>query len=540
MAAPKTSFLIPFKYFKEPFVRDLEAHGYKLRAEAGIPATLFTYFDTQGGQLFGKQYRLRLESASKNWQLIYQQKILLEQVGENPSEEGPLAKRLSKLGVSGPLLPHLKARISGKRYVLETPSGSAIALLFEQWSFANPFIGRSYRHLYHLGVVAEDKATIADEQTEVTEEAPAGEVVRDDGRQAELEVSYIKPLLRDQFGLSLKRFEPLISGLSRIERPLPGAPIPPELNIQQSDTLLKASAKILARQAYKMWANTEGTILDLDPEFLHNLRVATRRARFALRMIKSLLDPQRRRTLQTELSWVANMLGKVRDIDVFLGRLRSQFDRAGASEQTRREILKLIETDRAPGLADLRESLESERYTKLIERLRTIDREFVVSEDDQQHTPHRLAEKTIGKALSKISHWHAGKHESVSTPELHQIRIDFKGLRYTCEFFSDIFGREMEKMIRSFVRYQDCLGGFNDAKVAVENMQRLADSYRYRDEASKEVLLLLGGLIQIQRDREESFRVEFFDLWEKMPKQTARLRKLLNKLSPPKETHQIE
>jgi hypothetical protein len=131
------------------------------------------------------------------------------------------------------------------------------------------------------------------------------------GRQAVLEISYIKSLLRNLFGLSAQRFEPLASGLRRIDRPLPGAPIPQDLSILESDSFVKASSKILARQAYKMWANTEGTILDLDPEFLHDLRVANRRACFALRMIGPLLDAERRNRLQKDLSWIANTSGKL-------------------------------------------------------------------------------------------------------------------------------------------------------------------------------------------------------------------------------------
>jgi CHAD domain-containing protein len=541
MAAPKTSFLIPFKYFKEPFVADLEAHGYKLRVEAEIPVTPYTYFDTQGGQLFGKQYRLRLESASKTWQLIYQQKILLEQEGENSLGEGALAKRLSKVGVSDPLLPHLKARISGKRYVLETPSGSEIALLFEQWSFANPFVGRSYRHLYHLGVVAE--------KTEASEDAFTGEGTPPDARQAELEVSYIKPLLRDLFGLKAQRYELLVSGLRRIEWPLPGAPIPRELSVQESDSIIKASSKILARQAYKMWANTQCTILDLDPEFLHDLRVATRRARFALRMAKPLLNTERRRALRKELSWIARKLGKVRDIDVFLRRLHSQFGRAEASEQARRVILELIEAKRAEALVDLRESLETERYSKIIESLRKLEDDFVVSEyswrpaevrERADFSPRCLAKRTIGKALRKISRWPADKHKGLSIPELHQIRIDCKRLRYTCEFFDDILGKETERLVRPFVQVQDCLGDFNDAHAAAENLVNLADSYEYRDSSSKEVLLALGALVQIQRDCAENYRANFLKIWEKLPKQAARQKKILSKLEPPADTHQID
>ena len=170
--------------------------------------------------------------------------------------------------------------------------------------------------------------------------------------------------------------------------------------------------------------------------------------------------------------------------------------------------------------------------TKIIENLRTLEYDFVVSESGGQpaevpekagFSPHGLAKKTIGKALRKVSKWPAGKNEGLSIPELHQIRIDCKRLRYTCEFFDDILGQEMERMVRSFVRVQDCLGDFNDAHAAAEKLRNLADSYPNR--MSKEVLLVLGALVQIQRDCAENYRIDFLKLWDKLPKQTVRLQK---------------
>jgi CHAD domain-containing protein len=96
------------------------------------------------------------------------------------------------------------------------------------------------------------------------------------------------------------------------------------------------------------------------------------------------------------------------------------------------------------------------------------------------------------------------------------------------------FGKDMERMIKSFVRFQDCLGAFNDAQVAEESLRDLADSLRYGDKTSKEILLLLGCLIQIQRDIAESHRTDFLKMREKLPKQISRLQKILSKFSSSK------
>ena len=59
--------------------------------------------------------------------------------------------------------------------------------------------------------------------------------------------------------------------------------------------------------------NSRGALLDLDPEFLHDLRVATRRARTALRLFAPLLDPERAAHWSGELAWIGSSVGPVRD-----------------------------------------------------------------------------------------------------------------------------------------------------------------------------------------------------------------------------------
>ncbi len=336
----RASFLVRSGFFNKPFVNELLAHGYRVVAEEERAVSRYTYYDTREGALFQRRYLLRLDESSRMWQLLFKGRTVQEE-----DTEGNLS--LSKLTGVKPLLPHLKAKVSGREYQLITPSESRLIFLFERWGFANPHSSGRYRYLYHLAVSAEQDEPSAPD---------AGAA----------EVSFIKPLLRDLFGLKVIRFEPLVLGLQKIERPLPGTPIPQRLTVRRSDSIVEACSKVLAKQAYKMWANTEGTILDLHPEYLHDLRVATRKARFALKMIEPLMNRERCENLRKELAWIARNLGNVRDIDVFLGALGVRFDRVGASEEVRNRISGSLEKRRSPALKTLRNSLEQARYTQIL------------------------------------------------------------------------------------------------------------------------------------------------------------------------------
>jgi CHAD domain-containing protein len=50
--------------------------------------------------------------------------------------------------------------------------------------------------------------------------------------------------------------------------------------------------------------------------------------------------------------------------------------------------------------------------------------------------------------------------------QLHALRIEFKKLRYTVEFFREVMGDEAKEVINEFKKMQDHLGDLNDAQVA--------------------------------------------------------------------------
>ena len=67
-----------------------------------------------------------------------------------------------------------------------------------------------------------------------------------------------------------------------------------------------------------MEANRQGTIDDVDSEFLHDLRVAVRRSRSVLSHGKRVLPAHGRDHFRAEFRWLGEVTGPVRDLDVYL------------------------------------------------------------------------------------------------------------------------------------------------------------------------------------------------------------------------------
>jgi CHAD domain-containing protein len=119
--------------------------------------------------------------------------------------------------------------------------------------------------------------------------------------------------------------------------------------------------------------------------------------------------------------------------------------------------------------------LDSKRYSRFKKRLGKFLRtpgagaQPVFSRDDQP-LPHRLRHVVPVVVYQRLADVRA-YDEWVTGPEvplerLHQLRIAFKRLRYTLEFFEEVLGPEAKRLIEDIKAMQDHLGALQDAGVA--------------------------------------------------------------------------
>jgi CHAD domain-containing protein len=77
----------------------------------------------------------------------------------------------------------------------------------------------------------------------------------------------------------------------------------------------------------------------------------------------------------------------------------------------------------------------------------------------------RRIEKQLGRIRKKAKGANM-KHRK----RLHRLRIEFKRLRYTCEFFKSLYPSRLKKFIRRLTELQDALGIVHDAHVQMRFM----------------------------------------------------------------------
>ncbi|MCU0308884.1 MAG: CHAD domain-containing protein [Chloroflexi bacterium] len=289
--------------------------------------------------------------------------------------------------------------------------------------------------------------------------------------------------------------------------------VPADLILEPADSLALAARKILARQAFLMNAHRPGTLAGKDPEALHDLRVASRRARAALRLLRSALPPERMELWRGELRWLGERSGVARDLDVFLDRLKRQLREVGAEPDVRRVLVGEPQAERRKARAALGLALESPRVATLVRELLEVPepppelREGVWAEGSAR----RLAPGLIRTPMRRLRAWRRRRPDWLTARELHAIRIAGKRARYALEFFADLLGGDLRVHLKELVALQNCLGAHQDAVVA---MARLGDLSRHRAASggTPEELATLAALVRLEREAMAARRHEFVEL----------------------------
>jgi CHAD domain-containing protein len=268
----------------------------------------------------------------------------------------------------------------------------------------------------------------------------------------------------------------------------------------------------LREQYARMLAHDPGVRLGNDPEELHQLRVATRRARSVLRTTRSLLERSWVDHLRGELSWLGGELGPARDADVMLEHLRSE---AAELDQADRRAFKplldrLVEDGRKAREQALR-ALRSERYFALLATLESAAAALPSGRDDISPTEaaHREFDR-FAKSMDELA-------AAPSDETLHRGRIKGKRARYAVELVEDDLGKAGKTLVSALKRFQDVAGEHQDAVVAEDRIRALLRGTR-----SQRTALAAGILVARERERRAEAAAALPHAWDRVARAAAK------------------
>jgi CHAD domain-containing protein len=100
--------------------------------------------------------------------------------------------------------------------------------------------------------------------------------------------------------------------------------MPPDPEAEFSAETATLLARRVVRNLHRAVLSHETGVMAGDTESVHDMRVTCRRLRVALSNFAPCLDPAGRRLMRAKLSGLADALGAVRDLDVFIATLESR------------------------------------------------------------------------------------------------------------------------------------------------------------------------------------------------------------------------
>jgi CHAD domain-containing protein len=398
------------------------------------------------------------------------------------------------------LMEQVLIRTYRRRYLADSPEGAKFELSFDTSNFSADAIFKPQR---------------AENLHEFEAEVVSGPVTAVDALASILSNSFGYIPAADsklQIAIARLKIEPIIKK------------VPENLKVRLDDRLDVALKKILTVEFGWLQQQFPGTISDIDPEFVHQARVATRRMRSVLALFPGALQEDTVARFEVDLKWLGGLFGDVRDLDVFTINLNLYKDHINNFPEANRKALErlLLKQRRAP-LKALIESLKSTRFnnfsqnmTEFLEEPCTDCQELSMSmKPIREVAPLAITEKfdiVIGQGATTLA--------DPKLTEFHCLRIDMKKLRYTLEFLAPPYGGAFDEIIRRTVGIQDCLGQLQDTVFTQKLIRKIVKGFKGKL-ADSSLVFILGEIYQYQDEIARECQNTFTGKWDNFsPDQT--------------------
>lgn len=232
----------------------------------------------------------------------------------------------------------------------------------------------------------------------------------------------------------------------------------------------EAFARIIGHCLNHLLGNWAAVVAARDAEGVHQMRVALRRLRSSFSLFAGTFRSALAE-LETEVRWIADVLGVARDLDVFETEVFKPAAEAHGADDRLQELATLVRARRRIAWHDLLGALESDRFRRLAFELAAVtfarpwlDPAAGVAEAGtsaaafvrERLAPRYARVRKLGKRIGELDE---GKR--------HALRIKLKKLRYAVDFFASVLSEgRTKRFLRRLGALQDVLGEMNDAAVA--------------------------------------------------------------------------
>jgi CHAD domain-containing protein len=302
---------------------------------------------------------------------------------------------------------------------------------------------------------------------------------------------------------------------SKVHRVLGATPEAPCPHPDPHDTAAVLRARLQEQVA--VLHEQDAALRSGDPAAVHRMRIAARRLRAALTTCRPVLA-RPTDEVRSELRWLGQVLGPVRDTQVLRERIRTSLTALPGDlvmGPVRRRLDVEMRRSERDASAAAGAAISSGRYYRLLDALDDLVAELELVPDAAAPASDVLGRlvrrdvKRLRRAVRATRHAQAPAHDAA----LHEARKKAKRLRYAAELASATGSRGARKLARRSKRLQELLGQHQDTVMARRALRGLGAQAFLEGENGFTFGLLHG----LEQSRALQLQAEFETAWRRVP-----------------------
>lgn len=228
------------------------------------------------------------------------------------------------------------------------------------------------------------------------------------------------------------------------------------------------AGRVVLKECLDQIADNMAAVAHLDDaEGPHQLRIGLRRLRSAINLFAPVLGSGELDRLGTEARWLAQEVGRLRDLEVLAETVVGREADAHPGEPGLATLRDRLRADAAAARAVLRARLAGRRVQAfLLDLAKFVEIGDRVEDAGADLSAADLAREALRKRWKKAAARARG-FSHLGIEARHELRKELKKLRYGVEFFAPLYGEKaVHPFLKRLKRLQAVFGELNDAALA--------------------------------------------------------------------------
>ncbi len=269
----------------------------------------------------------------------------------------------------------------------------------------------------------------------------------------------------------------------------------------------------------------EGVEKSEDIEYVHKMRVASRRIRAVIPLFSECFPKKRYKRWLNEIKKITRFLGAARDLDVQILFVKEYLKRLQPNEPMpgMEALLERHASERIKLQSRVSNEIQELKNSRVLEQIASYCKR-IKEATSSPFNLYSVREKAFWQISSKLDEFIAMEeyvHKENEILKHHEMRIKAKWLRYTLEVFAPLYQGELSDDIGIVKNFQDTLGELHDCDVWVRSIPGVINEIQKEPVSSPENertmsegnIDLLKFLEYIEQKR-KSYYQQFVSLWD--------------------------